>query len=382
MALSIRGRSIGASLSWLKPPPMPPDGNMTLFEHLRELRYRLVMIAIAVVIGTIVAYIFHEQLYDLLTRPYEVAKVTLKAKYPDLQVQPVIEGVTKPLTLILKVCFVAALVATSPFWIYQVWAFIVPGLVAKEKKWALAFLGAAVPLFLFGVVLAYFVIPKGIAVMIGFTPGQGEVHNLLDVNHFLSFLIRVMVVFGLGFEVPVFVLGLNFVGVLKAKHLAKARKFVIFGCFVFGAVATPQTDPLSMMLLAVPMTVLYIIAEIIAHLHDRALSKRGATTAADSARQQEKARDARSQSQLWDAFRRRRRAYESAKRASAAQRSERANVSAASKESDSGGAGASGSTETRRTQNPNGSQRSAGSSRNRKTIADVLGMNHTDDPDD
>ncbi len=382
MALSIRGRPIRFNLSWLKPPPMPPDGNMTLFEHLRELRYRLVVIAIAIVAATIVAYIFHEQLYDLLTRPYEVAKVTLSAKYPDVHVQPVIEGVTKPLTLVLKICFVAALIAASPIWIYQIWAFVVPGLVAKEKKWAASFLAAAVPLFLFGVVLAYFVIPKGIAVMMGFTPGKGEVENLLDISHFLSFLIRVMVVFGLGFEVPVFVLGLNFLGVLKAKHLAKSRKFVIFGCFVFGAVATPQTDPVSMLLLAVPMTVLYLAAEVIAHFHDRALARRGATTAADAARLKEQALAGFSESAIRDRLHRRRQAYEAAKRASRSARSRGSTAAAQQRnEPDPEQPSRPAATSPARSRGPSSTGRSSGSQR---TIADVLGMNKpaADDPDD
>lgn len=254
---------------------MPEDGNMTLWEHLRELRYRLVIIALAIIIGTIVAYIFNAQLFDILMRPYYVAAAHLKQTNPDLHVQPVIEGATTAFTLILKTCFVAALVVTSPITLYQIWAFIVPGLLAKEKKWTLIFLSAAVPLFIGGVVLGYFLIPKGISVLVGFTPGHGQIENLLDITNFLNFLIRVMLVFGAGFLVPVFVLGLNFVGVVKASQLAKARSFVIFGCFVFGAVATPTTDPISMLMLAVPMTLLYLAAEVIAHVHDRSLRSRG-----------------------------------------------------------------------------------------------------------
>ncbi|WP_460810548.1 twin-arginine translocase subunit TatC [Microlunatus endophyticus] len=248
---------------------------MTLWEHLRELRYRLVIIAAATIIGTIVAYIFNAQIFDVLMRPYQIARTNLEATHPHLHLQTVVEGVTNPFTLILKTCFVAALVATSPITLYQIWAFIVPGLLAKEKKWALIFLSAAVPLFLSGVALGYYLIPKGISVLIGFTPGNGDIENLLDLTNFLNFLIRVMLVFGAGFLVPVFVLGLNFIGIVSAKQLAKARSFVIFGCFVFGAVATPQTDPVSMLMLAVPMTVLYLAAEVIAHIHDRALIRQG-----------------------------------------------------------------------------------------------------------
>nr|WP_210414588.1 twin-arginine translocase subunit TatC [Microlunatus elymi] len=262
----------------LRPPKMPPDGQMTLTDHLRELRYRLVVIVIAIMVGTVVAYIFNAQLFDLLLRPYAIAAANLQHSHSGLHLMPVIEGVTNPFTLILKTAFIAALVGTSPIWLYQIWAFIVPGLLAKERKWTLAFLSAAIPLFLLGVVMAYFLIPKGITVLVGFTPGNGQITNLLDINNFLNFLIRVMIIFGAGFEVPVFVLGLNFLGILKARHLAKARRFVILGCFVFGAVATPQTDPFSMLMLAVPMAALYLAADLIAHLHDRRVG-----TSADAA---------------------------------------------------------------------------------------------------
>lgn len=248
---------------------------MTLWEHLRELRYRLVIIALAIIVGTIVAYIFQNQLFDVLMRPYRIAAANLQASHPHLHIQPVIEGATSPLTLVLKIAFVAGLVGTSPITLYQIWAFIVPGLLAKEKKWALIFVSAAAPLFLIGVGLGYYIIPKGVTVLIGLTPGSGQIENLLDVGTFLSFLIRVMLVFGAGFLVPVFVLALNFMGIVSGKQLAKARSFVIFGCFVFGAVATPTTDPISMCLLAVPMTLLYIASEVIAHIHDRSLRRQG-----------------------------------------------------------------------------------------------------------
>ena len=141
---------------------------------------------------------------------------------------------------------------TAPIWLYQLWAFIVPGLLAKEKKWALIFIGIASPLFFLGVATAYFVLPKAIAVLLGFT--QEGVANLQDINAFLSFMLRLMVVFGIAFLIPLLVLMLNIVGVVKASQLSKYRTLVIFGTFVFGAVATPSTDPFSMLALALPMT--------------------------------------------------------------------------------------------------------------------------------
>ena len=137
-------------------------------------------------------------------------------------------------------------------------------------------LAAAVPLFLLGVAVGYYIMPQGIAVMLSFTPDSVPVLNLLDVGPFLELMLRLMVIFGLGFLLPVVVVGLNLVGVVKASQLAKARSYVIFGIFVFGAAATPSSDPFSMLALAVPMTVLYLIAELIARVHDRRVVARAA----------------------------------------------------------------------------------------------------------
>lgn len=266
------GRPVHLSLAWLKPPPTPPDGSMTLFEHLRELRYRLVIAVGAILIGMIASAVFYPQLFDVLRHPYDLAIAQLKQKNPDQVTDLVNIGLASPFTLMLKVCLVSGLVLTSPIWLYQLWAFIVPGLLAKEKKWAMIFIGTATPLFLAGVVVGYTIMPKGIAVLLGFT--QDGVANLQNINDFLSFMLRMMVVFGIAFLIPLIVLMLNIVGVVKASQLAKARIYVIFGTFVFGAVATPSTDPFSMLALAVPMAALFLAAEAAAHVLDRRKAKR------------------------------------------------------------------------------------------------------------
>jgi sec-independent protein translocase protein TatC len=240
---------------------------MTLFEHLRELRYRLVVSSLAILAGMVVAWFFREGLMALLRHPYDVAVTQLKAQNPDAETILVNQGIASPFTLALKVSALAGAVLTAPVWLYQLWSFIVPGLLAKEKKWTLIFIGAATPLFAAGVFVGYIVLPKGIMVLLSFT--QAGVSNLQDVNQFLSFLLRFMIVFGIAFLIPLVVLMLNIVGVVKARQLTKYRTYVIFGTFVFGAVATPSTDPFSMLALAVPMAVLFVAAEIIAHILDR-----------------------------------------------------------------------------------------------------------------
>ena len=267
--MTIMGRPVRLSLQWLKPPPLPADGSMTLFEHLRELRYRLVVSALAIIVAMIACAFFYQELYLILLHPYQVAKRTLEIAKPGLQLQVVQMGVSAPFSLAMKITLIAGLVVSGPVWLYQIWSFIMPGLMAKEKKWALVFVAAASPLFACGVALGYWIMPKGIAVLVGFTPAAVDTTNMLNVPDFLSFLIRVMLVFGVAFLIPVFVLMLNFLGVVKAAQLAKARVYVIFGTFVFGAVATPSTDPISMLALAIPMTLLFLAAEVIAHISDR-----------------------------------------------------------------------------------------------------------------
>lgn len=274
MSLTLRGRPLKFSLAWLKPPAAPADGSMTLFEHLRELRYRLVVAALAITAGTIIAWFFREQLINVLLDPYYQAAADLKAKKPEAVLQVVNNGIASPFTLALKVSALAGLILTSPVWLWQVWSFIVPGLLAKEKKWAVIFIAAATPLFCAGVAVGYIVMPKGISVLLGFT--EGGVTNLQDINQFLSFLMRVMLVFGVAFLIPLVVLMLNILGVIPARYLSKYRTYVIFGTFVFGAVATPSTDPFSMLALAVPMTVLFLVAEVIAHILDRRKARRAA----------------------------------------------------------------------------------------------------------
>ena len=224
---------------------------MTLFEHLRELRYRLVIASLAIIVGMIISGFFYPALFDLLTRPYYAGIADLKANKPGAVTALVSNNLASPFTLALQVCMVAGLVLTSPIWLYQLWAFVVPGLLAKEKKWALIFIGLAAPLFAGGVLVAYVVLPKAISVLLNFT--QSGVTNLQDINLYLSFLLRLMVVFGIAFLLPLLVVMLNFLGVVKAAQLRRYRTYVIFGTFVFGAVATPSTDPFSMLALALPM---------------------------------------------------------------------------------------------------------------------------------
>ena len=247
---------------------------MSLGDHLRELRYRVLFSLVFILIGLIVIAIFYNPVYTFLAQPWLQAKEILSVTNPELSTQMVLSGVTTPLTLAMKICAVGGLILAAPIWLYQIWAYIVPALLAQEKRWALIFVATALPLFLAGVAVGYWILPQGVSVLMSFTPQSVPITNLIEIDKFLELMLQLMVVFGLGFLMPVVVVGANLVGVLKAAQLAKARLYVIFGTFVFGAAATPSTDPFSMLALAIPMTLLFLAAEVICHLHDKRKAKR------------------------------------------------------------------------------------------------------------
>lgn len=249
---------------------------MSLGDHLRELRYRVVFSLVWIVLGMVVVAIFYNQAYLFLAEPWLQARDIISQTNPEISTQMVLSGVTAPLTLALKICGVGGLVLASPIWLYQVWAYIAPALLVKEKRWALIFLSVALPLFLAGVAVGYLILPQGISVLMAFTPQSVPITNLIEIDKFLELMLQLMVVFGLGFLMPVVVVGANLAGVLKAKQLAKARTYVIFGCFVFGAAATPSTDPFSMLALAVPMSLLFVVAEVICRFNDKRRDRRAA----------------------------------------------------------------------------------------------------------
>jgi sec-independent protein translocase protein TatC len=248
-------------------------GKMSLGDHFRELRARLMRSLLVLLIAVVVAFFFYDQLLHLVLDPYNKARDVLGE---DVQTKAYIKGATGPLMLQLKLCGVAALVASSPYWLYQIWAFIVPGLHPQEKRWTRVFVAVAGPLFLLGVAVGYYVLPKGLEVLIGFTPESLE--NLVEFGEYFSFMTRMLLVFGIAFEIPLFVVLLNLTGVVSGQTLGRHRAWIVLGTFIFAAVATPSTDPFSMIMLAAPMTVLFLVSEVIARTLDRRRARRDATT--------------------------------------------------------------------------------------------------------
>ena len=248
--------------------PVGTDGRMALSDHFRELRARVLKVALTFLVVFVVSLFFFDPLFDFVYGPYEEALKNL----PDGKSLATTSGAGGGLMLYLKLCGFTALIVTCPVWLYQIWAFIMPGLHPSEKRWTRIFVVIAVPLFLVGVVLGWLTLPKGLEVLIGFNPDV--ITNILDFNDYLQFFTRTLLVFGLAFEIPVFVVMLNRAGVVKGKTLGQYRPWIIIGIFVFAAVATPSTDPFTMTIMAVPMVILYGISEVLARIHDRRKAER------------------------------------------------------------------------------------------------------------
>ncbi len=236
---------------------------MALSDHLRELRARILKCALVLVLGFLAAAFFYDQLLDLVMGPYRQAQDALPAG----QTEATTNGAAGGFLLFFKLCGLATVIGTSPLWLYQIWAFILPGLHSHEKKWSRIFLAIAGPLFLTGVFLGYITLPKGLEVLIGFTPAN--VTNLVEFNEYLTFFSRTLLVFGVAFEIPVFVVMLNLAGVVTGKSLGAHRPWIVVGTFLFAAIATPSADPFTMTFMAIPMVVLFGISEVIARINDK-----------------------------------------------------------------------------------------------------------------
>ena len=219
---------------------MAADGAaMPLSDHLRELRTRVFRGLIAIVIGTIAMWFLYDWFFAIITAPMEDVVAAAQAENRDVQL--VLTGVADPFVLRLQVSAVAGIVMSSPVWLYQLWRFVTPGLHKHERRWSMVFVGIATPLFLAGAALAYIFLPNALGFLFDFTPQS--VANYVDVSRYISFFLRTVLVFGIGFLIPLVALMLNLAGILSARALVKSWRWTILGVFLFAAVATPDGNP-------------------------------------------------------------------------------------------------------------------------------------------
>ena len=264
------------------------DQRMSLGDHLRELRKRLFISAIAIVIGLVVAFVNWGFLGDLLG-----LHLTSLTKFVQdgmrVPINQLAENhnavisyttVSSAFDLTVQIGLTVALLISSPVWLFQIFAFLVPGLTGKEKRYTFGFFFSAVPLFLAGGFTGWILFPHMVELLASFTPEEDSI--VLDARYYYDFIIKLVLAVGVGFVLPVFLVLLNFVGVLSAKAILKGWRVAILVITLFCAIATPAVDVASMFLLAIPMVALYFAAVLVAMVHDRAAARRLARIEAES----------------------------------------------------------------------------------------------------
>jgi sec-independent protein translocase protein TatC len=240
---------------------------MPLMDHLRELRIRLVKSVLVIIAGMIVALVFSNQTLNIVARPFCNAVINGMSGCHQVGDQLVINGVFDSFFLRIKVAFFFALIGTCPVWLYQLWAFIAPGLYAREKKWAYLFTSTAVPLFVGGAVLAYLVMDRGLHYLLGLAPQHTLVLPSWDT--YLSYFTGTLLGFGLVFELPLVIVMLNMAGVLTHERFRKWRRMLIFCIFLIAGIVNPSPDPWTMLILGGLAVVLAEIAEVFVYFNDK-----------------------------------------------------------------------------------------------------------------
>ena len=241
------------------------DGSMTLMEHFRELRTRLFRASLAIVVGFGFGVWLSGRVLHVLQKPYCDLP---KARLANGDCNFVQLGPADLFLLQMKVALWVGLIIAAPIWLYQLWAFIAPGLHRHERRYAYLFTALAAPLFAGGAVLAYFVTSKGLEFLLNVS-GGGDVTTTLDITRYISFVTNLILLFGVAFEFPLIVLMLNFVGLASGKRLLGWWRIAVFVFFAFSAVVTPTPDPFGMTALAVCLCALYFAAVGVAFLNDR-----------------------------------------------------------------------------------------------------------------
>jgi len=240
---------------------------MSLGQHLLELRKRLFLAAAGIAVGAVVGWFLSDLVWDALREPiYAIIAAqhrNAQINYPDI---------TSAFDLKLKISLYVGMVVSSPMWLYQIFAFLMPGLTRTEKKYFYGFFLTAVPLFLAGCAAGWYVLPHVVELMTSFAPAEDAA--FVNAQNYFDFVLKLMLAVGIAFVLPVFVVLLNFAGVISAQSIIKSWRVAVLVIILFTAIATPAADVISMFMLAIPMIVLYFSAYGIAFLHDKRAARR------------------------------------------------------------------------------------------------------------
>lgn len=225
------------------------DAPVSFLDHLDEMRGRVIKSLVAIGIGTLFAFFINDQILNILVFPYEVALPGTDLAY----FRP-----TEAFSLVMRISLFAGVILASPVILYQSWRFLAPALTSREKKWAFPMTAIFVALFLGGVVVGYYALSRGLGFLLSF--GGDSLEPVIGAEFYLGFAMRFILAFGIAFEFPVFIFGAAAFGAVTSRQLRHTRRWAVLIIVIFAAVITPSGDPLTLLLLAVPMYVLYEIA--------------------------------------------------------------------------------------------------------------------------
>lgn len=241
---------------------------MSLWGHLAELRRRFAIAAIALIVAMVVGFIVSDWVIEWLMQPIKFVAEKRGDEFAALNYT----SITGPFDMRLRIAFTLGIFLSAPVWLWEIWAFVMPGLTRKEIKYTLGFIAAAIPLFFGGVYIATLVLPHVIEIMFSFTADGA--YNLYDARSYYDFVFKFLLVIGVAMVLPVFLVALNLAGILSGKAILKAWRIAILACMLFAALTTPAADIVSMLLLAGILIALYFIAAGIALIVDRRRAKK------------------------------------------------------------------------------------------------------------
>ncbi len=244
-------------------------GEMTLVDHLVELRTRLTRAAIALALGAVVGYALFPPILDLLLDPF---CASLRELDPDADCELYALRPLEPFSVRMKTSLVVGLFLGGPVIFYQLWRFITPGLTTSERRYAMPFVVLSQVMFAVGIAFAYLVIPQGLRILLDF--GGPRIETLLSANEYLSFILTTSVAFGLVFELPLVLVFLSAVGILSAAAMRRARPYAMVAMVTVAAIVTPTTDAITMLLMAGPMVAFYELSIVAAWFIERRRRRR------------------------------------------------------------------------------------------------------------
>lgn len=242
---------------------------MNLRGHLREIKNRAIWSALFIFAGSALGWFLFDPVFSAMQAP-----VLEVAKAQGVNASVNFGTVGGAFDLRIQISIFLGILMTSPIWLFNIWAFVTPALKKHERRYTLGFLLTALPLFIGGCYIAWISLPGFVEVLLGMTPSGSA--NIINANDYILFMLRILLVFGIAFVSPVFIVLLNFMGVISAKAILKSWRVATVIAAVISALATPTADPFSMFLLMIPLMVLFFIAAAIASLRDRFTAKRAA----------------------------------------------------------------------------------------------------------